>query len=269
MRALWILGLGLFVGRAQADCIEAVSSNEFAQQVSLGDAAFAEMDGDAFNAALFWVSEALPCLSDGLSAGQVTSLHRLQALSAFSARDPSMTTLFLQSVLSTAPNYELPDSIAPDGHPLRLHFDVAHGMPKVPPRPVPTPRKGWIQVDGQSALAVPQERPFVFQYFDENGIPEHSALLMPGMEIPRYPRSMGEDLPVKLPLVVLSGVSALSSGVLYLMSSRAEASFWDPETKDSELESLQRQANGLSWASLFVGTAAAGTGIAAVWTGSY
>jgi hypothetical protein len=269
MRIPLVLSMGLFVGHAQANCDEMVSSSEFAQQVSLGDSAFVEIDFDAFGQAIMWVDESLPCLSDGLSSDQVTSLHRLQALSAFTARDPASATLFLQAVLATAPNYELPDSVAPDGHPLRLHFDVARGMPMVPPRPVPTPRRGWIQVDGQSAVAVPQERPYLFQYFDENGLPEHTALLMPGMEPPNYPGSMGENMRLKLPLVVASGLSAVASGVFYGMSSRAEARFWDPETADSELEGLQLQANGLAWASMVMGTAAAGSGIAAVWTGSY
>ena len=259
----------LVAGAAEANCDEEVSPSEFARQVSLGDAAFSEMDADAFRQALFWIDDALPCLSDGLSTGQITSLHRLQALDAFSDQDPALTTLFMRSVLANAPNYELPDLIAPDGHPLRLHFRVAQGLPAASSVPISAPRRGWILVDGQGVNAVPPDRPFVFQVFDENGHAEDTVMVMPGGDIPRYPGAGRGVRRFSLPLMVASGVAALGSGALYLASSQAEASFWDPTTPDADLEALMAQANGLSWASLIVGTASVGTGVAAVVRGSF
>ena len=269
MRFLLAIFGGLLSVTASANCDEFVSPSDLAHQVSLGDAAYTEMDPTALGQSMLWLYESLPCLSDGLKPGQVTSLHRLQALSAFLAEDHGLTTLYFRSVLASAPDYELPDYLAPEGNLLRLHFEVAQSMPPVPAREIPAPRRGMILVDGQPVLAVPQDRPYLFQYFDENSDIRHTTLLMPNEELPRYPSDARRGGRVRLPLAILSGTAALGSGTLVWMANRAEADFWDSGTAVAELEALQRRANGLSWASLAVGTVAVGTGVAALWTGSF
>ena len=260
----------LFVGQAHAQCEQSVTADEFGQQISKGTAAFSNLESEGVRASLSWLSRNLPCVNQPLHESQVLAFHRLRAFDYFLSKDPGQTTLYLRSVLATSPNYDLVDDWAPDGSLLRRYFEVAQSWPVVPYRTIPKPTDGTIYIDGEKSHQVPQDRPYLFQYFPNTQGDPFSGIVEPGIAAPSdYPSTRGSIGNIRMPLLVASGVSALTSGTLYFLAVRAENQFWDSATLPEELVALQRRANGLSWASFAMGTVAVGTGVGALWTGAF
>jgi len=262
-----VLGLTCCLAEvARAECPAPVTASELAQLVSLGDAAFADMDADTFSELRMKVIQGIPCLSDELNQTQVAALHRMQALAAFLDRDPAASVGYFRSLLAVAPGYELPEALAPEGHPLRLYFEVAAGTFSPPTVPIEAPRSGAVFVDGKVATQAPIDRPYLFQYSDEAGKVTTSALVRPGLDPPTYPAHSPRDRKearVNLPLATTAGLAALASGGLYLAASHSESTFWDPATSDADLEALRKRTNTMGWLSAGVGVVAVGTGAAA------
>lgn len=260
----------LFVGQAYAQCEQAVTADEFGQRISKGTAAFSNLEADGVQESLSWLSQNLPCVNEPLHDSQVLALHRLRAFDYFLSKNPGQTTLYLRAVLAASPNYDLVDDWAPDGSLLRRYFEVAQSWPTVPYRAIPKPTDGTIYIDGQKSHQVPQDRPYVFQYFPDEGDASFSGIVEPGIAAPSdYPSAIGDIGHLRIPLLAASGATALTSGALYLLAVRAENQFWDSATPCEQLVALQQRANGLSWASFAMGTVAVGTGVTALWSGAF
>jgi len=278
-----VLGLGLAWSPAFASddvCDGPVSARTLSQLVSAGDVAFADLNESGFQVARWNAGQAVPCLNEPLSTGQVASYHRLEALASFLDRDHAQTVMSFKAVLSVAPGYDLPLSLAPDNHPLRVDFEVASGLAAGALVPMPTPTEGSVMVDGTPAEGVPLDRPYIFQYIGADGAVAHSELVRPGMPLPEYPskgsRSPGPKaggggggLSLNVPLAVTAGAAALASGGLYLAASGKAASFWDTTTPPAQLPELRRQTNTLQGLSLGAGIVAVGAGAGAVVVGSF
>ena len=154
---------------------------------------------------------------------QVLALRRLRAFDYFLSKNPGQTTLYLRAVLAASPNYDLVDDWAPDGSLLRRYFEVAQSWPTVPYRAIPKPTDGTIYIDGQKSHQVPQDRPYVFQYFPDEGDASFSGIVEPGIAAPSdYPSAIGDIGHLRIPLLAASGATALTSGALYLLAVRAE-----------------------------------------------
>ena len=277
-----VLGLGLAWSPAFASddvCDGPVSARTLSQLVSAGDVAFADLNESGFQVARWNAGQAVPCLNEPLSTGQVASYHRLEALAAFLDRDHAQTVMSFKAVLSVAPGYDLPLSLAPDNHPLRVDFEVASGLAAGALVPLPTPTEGSVIVDGTPAEGVPLDRPYVFQYIGANGAVAHSELVRPGMPLPDYPSKAargarpsgggGGGLSLNVPLAVTAGAAALASGGLYLAANGKAASFWNTNTPAAQLPDLRRQTNTLQGLSLGAGVVAVGAGAGAVVVGSF
>lgn len=263
---------------AQAsECAQPVTARQLAQHVSSGDVAFAELDEEGFQSARWEAGQSVRCLNEPLSSGQVASFHRLEALAAFLDRDHANAVMSFKSVLAVAPGYDLPLSLAPDNHPLRVDFEVASGLADGGQEPLPPPAEGELRVDGMVAEAAPLGRPFVFQYIDGDGVVRSSELVRPGMSVPEYPagkvrgsgRGGGGSFGVNTPLAVTAGVAALTSVGLYAAASSRSASFWSAGTPNTQLSDLRRQTNTLQGLSLGAGVVAVGAGAGAVVVGSF
>lgn len=282
------LHLGLVLGAfgllspstaAASECAEAVTARQLAQHVSAGDVAFADLDEEGFQSARWEAGQSVRCLNEPLSSGQVASFHRLEALAAFLDRDHANAVMSFKSVLAVAPGYDLPLSLAPDNHPLRVDFEVASGLADGGQELLPPPAEGEVRIDGMVAEAAPLGRPFVFQYIDGDGVVRSSELVRPGMPIPEYPAGKvrgssrsgggGGGFGINTPLAVTAGVAALTSVGLYAAASSRSASFWSPATPSAQLPELRRQTNTLQGLSLGAGVVAVGAGAGAVVVGSF
>jgi hypothetical protein len=68
---------------------------------------------------------------------------------------------------------------------------------------------------------------------------------------------------VNVPLAVISGGSALVSGITYIVAMSKAAEFADPATARGGLDDLRNETNTLVWVSGSFATIALGTGTAA------
>ena len=215
---------------AEGGCKVPVSAAELARHISKADVAFAKMDAKAFRAARWQADKSIPCLGEAVQAGQVAAFYRMQALGSFMDQDHARTVAWFKSVFAVAPQYVLPATLAPDGHPLRIDFEVAQGSPRLRGEPIRRPAIGTIRVDGKAAIALPQDRPYLWQHIDQGGI-RTTAVVQPGMAPPRYATVRGyQTLPrksrssgamrirrspsprVSIPLAAVAGCSAIASG---------------------------------------------------------
>lgn len=265
---------GAPTGARAAACPEPTTAKALVQEVSAGDAAFAELDDERFALARSRSVAMVPCLSDAVTPGQAALFHKLQALGAFVDRDDAAAVGYFRSVVAASPGYKLPETLAPEGHPLRTQFAVAEGTVAVPEPLLPVPRDGALAVDGRRATTAPLDRPFLFQRLDGSGKVVESALLEPGQAVPSYDAAgrsgaAGGRRGVNVPLAATAGVAALASGVLYLSARGSAAAFWDPTTADTDLDALRARTNRLGWLSAGAGVVAVGAGAGAFISGTF
>lgn len=174
----------LLTARAQG-----CDSRSLADAVGAAEAAFTDMDERAFRQASDRADAAVPCQSEALSPVGVAGLHRVHALRAFLAQDHARATLEFRAVRGSQPGYGLPEAIAPAGHPLRADFDASAEYAEGAPFPLPPPADGWLQVDGRRAVEAPSGRPYVLQWFADDGAVAGSSWVDVGAPVPEYPRA--------------------------------------------------------------------------------
>jgi hypothetical protein len=281
-----MLGLLLTPVLAQGACPERVSGAELARHISQADVAFAKMDAEGFRAARWQADVSIPCLSSAVQVGQAAAFYRMQALGAFMDQEHAKTVGWFKSVFAVAPQYVLPEALAPTGHPLRIDFEVAQDTVRIDGDPVRRPAAGLIRVDGKVASELPRDRPYLWQQADADGQALRTQVVLPGMKPPDYktargnqkpPSSVGRYTKVKrgggpgmsIPLITIAGVSAIASGISYGVASSRAQRFWDRSTPDGQLAGLRDQTNTWAWVSAGTGTVAIGAGVAAVISGTW
>lgn len=161
-----------------------------ALQEAIRDAegAFASMDSSGFDAAVKAARVAVACAEQPLTPVQCAGFHRIMALEAFLDRKEDDAVLDFVAVRATQPGYQLPESIAPQDHPLRQLFDQSAEFASGGTFTLPPPAGGgWLDVDGSRAEAAPSNRPFVLQYLDGSGVPKVSGYVPVGGKVPEYP----------------------------------------------------------------------------------
>ena len=269
---------------AKDDCPDRISTATLAQHISTADLTFSDMDENAFRSARWTAQRSLTCMGEAIQTGQAAAYYRMEALGSFLDQNHAQTVGFFKSMLKVAPNYMLPDPMAPAGHPLRVDFQVAEGSSPVVGDPVPKPSEGVIRVDGGVATEFPRDRPYLFQHQLEDGSISQTAVVGIGVDYPKYATARGWQsessglrrsgrvdrnqkrkggLSVNVPLAVISGGSALISGITYVVAMSKAAEFKDPKTPKSELGDLRDSTNSLVWVSGTFATVAVGTGAAA------
>ncbi|MAY81731.1 MAG: hypothetical protein CL930_13245 [Deltaproteobacteria bacterium] len=276
---------------ARQGCPDVRSTAYLAQQISLADVAFSKMDEEAFRKARWASQRGVACLGEPVQPGQAAAYYRMEALGSFLDGNHAQTVGFFKSMLQVAPNYMLPEGLAPNGHPLRVNFEVAQGTVPMVGDPVARPMEGVIRIDGKVALELPKDRPYVFQHLDGEGRVQISAVVGIGVEPPRYTmgrgmqtagqvrrntsatvsraKRSGPAISVNVPLASIAAVTAAVSGVTYAVAASNETRFWDPTTADSELKSLRDRTNTLVWVSAGAATVSVTTGVAAFVVGEF
>jgi len=268
MMTLAILALG--AGPAHAACPTQVSPDDLSLRLTEADVAFLDLDEEGFEQARTAAAWSVPCLSGSIASGQAAGFHRVEALGSFLARDHAATVRSFRSVLAASPGYLLSEDVAPEGHPLRMLFDVAEGLAPATGPELATPRKGEIWIDGVSVMAQPAGRPFIFQHLGPEGEIYASALVQAGGSLPAYAAIREKKRAgLNMPLAITAGASALASGGLYLLAGGQAAQYWDAATPEGDLDALRGKANALGWASVGTGMIAVGAGAGAVLVGTW
>lgn len=234
--------------------------------------AFATMDGLGFDAATFEVNRLLACQTDAVTPVESAAYHRVRALAAFLSEDMPATILSFQAALAAMPGYELPPTVAPDGHPLREQFEQAGRMVATGGSiDLPPPQAGWVTVDGMRTRIAPAARPFVFQRLDVAGAVVDTDYVEPGDPLPTYASEAPAPLPapgsgrkLQAGWVAAGGALGLVAGGLY-GGAFATRSSYEQAVEDGErarILSTHRATNTLVVASL--GALGAGTGLVLV-----
>ena len=268
---------------ARDDCAERTTTATLAQHISKADLAFSSMDENTFRTARWTAQRSLVCMGEAIQIGQAAAYYRMEALGSFLDQNHAQTVGFFKSMLKVAPNYLLPDPMAPQGHPLRIDFEVAQGSNPVAGDPVPKPAEGVVRVDGGVATEFPRDRPYLFQHQRSDGSIAQTAVVGIGIDSPRYQTARGWQsasagkrrtgpvdqaqkngaISVNIPLAIISGGSALISGITYVVAMSKAAEFDDPKTAKADLPDLRDSTNSLVWVSGTFATVAVGTGAAA------
>jgi hypothetical protein len=190
------------------------------------------------------------------------------ALSAFLDKDDGRSVASLHAAVRSDPAFDLPRDLFPDGHPLRLHLQVARSLQPGTLRPLPRPAEGAVTVDGTPAEAAPGDRPSVLQWsVVEIGVRDTSYLAV-GATMPAWgpipAPDPGDRARRPWPVLAAASGTAVAAGGLYGLAAARQARFLDSATPYEDLPGLQRQANTLTVAAAGSGLLAVGLGVMGV-----
>jgi hypothetical protein len=197
-----------------------------------------------FSEAVAAIDPVLACVNTPLDPALAARLLRLSGLESFVARDTVTAAATFSAARTVDPTLTLPEAWAPEGNPLRSVWATA--TPAAASVPTRKARVGAIYVDGSPSLAIPQDRPFVFQWID--GVRVSSALTT-AANLPSYPRAAH---PARNPLLLSGAIAALGAGALYGLAWSANADYQGATDYD-ELLAAQSATNGLTIAAASVG----------------
>jgi hypothetical protein len=268
-----LLLFALFPLTGRATC--PADSQELSTEVQAAGAAFSAMDLGGFVAARTRAAKDLVCLEQPLTPPDAGAYHRMEALAAFLQRDAEGSVAAFRASLSVQPAYELPTSIAPEGHPLHTLYETARGAPAGEALAILSPEGASVHVDGLRSATRPADLPAVLQLVAYDGSVLWSGYVDARSELPAWPEielppappiPVVEVVPprrVSVPLLVSAGAVAAASGGLYAAARTTRARYDDPQTSFEDLDGIRQRTNGLETASQVAGAAALGMGVAA------
>lgn len=164
------------------------------QTAAQATAGYQARDKAAVQAAAQALQADLLCVVTVLDPDQAAAVHRALALSAFLDGRAEATRLAFRSARLADPTWELPTSLAPEGHPLRAAWQDAGagaegGAEPLGQRP---DRRTWV--DGRPATERPTDRPVVLQADLLNGTMVGSSYLPAGEALPSWAQVQGVAL---------------------------------------------------------------------------
>jgi hypothetical protein len=240
-------------------CPAATSVADLERAINQGNFAFLKMDTAGLSEAREGVVHALACLGEALNPETVLDLHIHDALASFAAQDRDGALLSFRAALEVNPSFTLPEAVASPRHPLRQIFEQATILAASPVRSIPAPSRGSLLVDGRPATAVPTERPYVFQWLDDDASVLLNARVEAGSGPPVY--TTGSPLPLaseptrattktrtasyRVPFLVLAGGGALVGAGVYGHASRKAEAFNAREIPCGALADTRSDVNAL------------------------
>ncbi|MFZ5476632.1 MAG: hypothetical protein ACOZNI_07635 [Myxococcota bacterium] len=255
---------------ASPSCSTLTTRLDFARAAFAGEVAFAEMDIEALGRAREDAMRALICLGEPVGPSEAASFHRLMAMDAFTVQELDRVRAEFHAARRLQPGYQIPESVAPGGHPLVRLYDAAADADEGALEPVATADRGWIVTDGVRGAPRPAGISTILQRFDADGAIVETVYLLAGDPLPAWavPELPVRKAALRVPLVAATGAAVVASGTLYGLAWGANRTFWDLEepVPDDELVAVQTRANGLTWASVGTGMVALGLGTVTVLT---
>lgn len=274
------------VSVAEAAC--PASTADMVTNLDAATAAFSAMDRATFFTSRDKAREQLRCLDGKLLAVDAATFHQVEALHAYVAKDPDGTRLSFRAAVGAQASYDLPQTLAPEGNPLRGLFDEAKNAPAGPQVGVQVPEDAALYVDGSRSQTRPTDRPAVIQlvlgsgelhwtgYVGAGDAPSWPAL----PEKPKEPEpaptpepvaSTTTTLPVEdkpnplgTPLIVTGAVLGAASLGMLAAGLSAKGRHNADDTAFEDLADLQRNANTLGYAAQVTGVVALGVGGAGI-----
>lgn len=245
---------------AYAECPSPVKTEQFSETLKEAEGAFQKMNADLFREKNADLQADLPCLGEPLSRTEVASLYRVMMVDAFTRRDMGTFGGYAKAISDAYPETSIFNGLVQDGHPMKNLADFAIEQQKAEKKKIPIPMDSFIYIDGKTELFVPTDRPYLFQEISQQGEAIHTTLVVDG-QLPEYSVSLREQywnvkLHPRMAIIagVLGGLAIGSSSVAYYK----EQQYWNPGTKDENLENLRIQTNVWTITSIVLGVSSAG-----------
>lgn len=177
--------LWLMFGDALAGtCAEPVSAEDLNAMIAVADSAFLASQSEAVPPIAAKINEALPCASALLNPVTVGGVYRVNAVSAFVARDREASKRWFAALRVADPGYALPAMIA-EKHPMRADFQAIDLSAEASMDLAPA-STGRIWVHGNPAEKRPESMPALMQWEDTEGRVGWTAMVQPGESPPEY-----------------------------------------------------------------------------------
>ncbi len=243
-------------------CREASSVEQFAAAATAGELAFADLDLPGLLRAGDDAARALTCLDKVVGTRDAAAFHRLLGLIAFTRHDLDDARSEFHAARRLDPSYQIPESVAPPGHPLVALYDESALGDEGQLEPVQAAGGGWIVVDGVRGSPRPTGISVVLQRLGPTGVLEGSLFLPAGAALPDWalpPKAISKRR-IRTGLLIGSGVSAAGAVASYGLAWSAHQQFWnlDDPAPDNELAGLRSNANTLTYTSAGLGVVALG-----------
>ena len=289
----FIIGIGLlYAGFASAECEAPITQTVLATTAWDALAAFESMDQYTFVNQMEQVNQMIPCLDEPIDPMGAATIHLLMGLKLFGQKDLEGATLAFAAARSASSGYQMPESVAPAGHPLHAAFTTIP-IDSAATQDVALSSGMALLVNGTKSTSRPAAWPALIQLTDAEGRQKLTAYLSASDPIPGVPtpvvaegaknpaeqstgaKSDGPDLSGKsilssswrTPLIGVAGTAVLTTAVLQFMASQSANTYWDTDTGLSELDGLRSRTNSLNNASVAAGVVSAGAlaGVSLTW----
>ncbi len=258
-----LIALAMLSGTASAlDC--PVSPDALDEVLDEAVAAYAALDSSAFGVARDEARVAVGCLSGPLTAAQAGAYHRMEGLNGLLSRDERRMLDAFRASVAVDPYWEMPESLAPEGHPLRQAYDQARESPPASTVTVRTPSCTLLVVDGVQTPVRPRDRPAILQLLEPPGWMSLEGVASLECDEPVVNNVDRKDTLSRLMLYGAGG-AALVSGGLLAGSLVGEKNFEAREyTSEAQGETLRGRVNTAfvgSQVGVGVAVGLAGTGL--------
>ncbi len=251
-------------------CVGTTTVADFSAASAAGEAAFADLDSEALGRAQAAGAHALTCLADPVGTKDAAAFHRMIGLAAFTRHDLADARSEFHAARRLEPGYQIPESVAPPGHPLVAIYDESATADEGDLQAVQASGGGWIVVDGVRGSPRPIGVSVILQRFDALGKLENSVYLPAKASLPSWalpPKAVSRK-GLHTGLIAGTAGAAVAGGVTYGLALAAHGQFEDLQNPvpDSELPGLQSRANALTYASVGIGVVGLALGSITVFT---
>lgn len=257
------------VGRIPPSCPEPTHLDDFSAAARAGERAFAAMDLLALGHAREEALETLPCLVDQVTPLVAADFHRMMAMAAFTSGDEDRVLEEFHAARRLEPGYQVPEAVAPAGHPLANLYDQAEKNVLIDRKldPVIPPVGGFVLVDGVDTSWRLEGLSALLQAHDARGGLVETRYVLASDPTPAWgplPLEVEARRRRRIALGASAGAAVLLAGGLYTGAVVQERRFQSSVVpdQDSELRSMQTKANSMLWAS--VGAGGLGVALATV-----
>lgn len=237
-----------------------------AESVALADDRMGALDAAGLLASRDRLLRELGCTSAHLGATRIGAIHRIVATAALLEHEDDRIAPALAGLLAADPGYTLPTALYPEGHPIRARLAQADTLLQdAGTRPLLATLR--LEVDGRAASSAPTARPSILQELGPTGAVVETRYVWPdddlGAWAPIPAPTRKPPGPARVPLLVATAASVVTTGVLLGVAAADKASFRDESIArtDQELIDLRNTTNGLTIGWAVAGAASVGLGI--------
>ncbi|GDX83876.1 hypothetical protein LBMAG42_56870 [Deltaproteobacteria bacterium] len=170
MIVLFFLAISTALAAPLATCERVFTTTELTDALDSAELNFQKQDAEGFAFSESAVSTRLSCLTEPLVPEVLGRVYLVEALKAVLAKDDAHVAAALAGMASSNPGYQIPLTMIPEGHPVRVAMAPASLLLREPVTTPLTPMTvGWIEVDGVHRTEAPTNRDVVLQRFGGDG----------------------------------------------------------------------------------------------------